>query len=412
MDSVKLARILIGLVLISASAFILYGTYLVKAGTFESYTVLSPISKSANIFSFFKKTTRPEKIVYGYLPYWALDDAEYIQMDKITDIAYFGVYLNEDGTFMTTLDDGTAEPGYNNWRNNEDLTALISTAQSSGVRVSLTVISHVDEKSDKFLDCKACWSTFAANLKSELNYHKIKDVNLNFEYVELTEDAKANQYTEFVKFLSEDLDRTYGNSFLVVSTFADSLVKPRVTKIADLGKVSDALFIMGYDFHRPSSDNAGPVAPIDGIDVHAEYDIRTMIKDYLANSPSNKLILGVPYYGYNWVVESSQEYAKRIEGNDNIGYSQSQTYAAIMDTILETGPEIKWDELGKTPYFVYQSPETGSTRQVYFENVDSLSEKYDLVLQNDLAGVGIWALGYDGGYQELWDLLQISFGLN
>jgi len=371
--------------------------------------VLSPISKSVNIFSFFKKTVKPKKIVYGYLPYWSLNDIQYIQLDKLTDIAYFGLYLNEDGSFMTELEDGTAEPGYRNWRNNEDLAKFIEDAQSKEVRVSLTVISHVDEISDKFLDCRTCWDTFASNLESEMAYHKLKDVNLNFEYVELTEDEKANQYTEFVSYLEEKLDNKYGESFLVVSTFADSLVKPRVTKIADLSKISDALFIMGYDFHRPTSDNAGPVAPIDGIGIHAEYDIRTMLKDYLENSPPNKLILGVPYYGYNWVVEDTKEYSKRIEGSDETGYSQSQTYSAIMDTILEVSPAVKWDELGQTPYFTYESPTTGAIREVYFENTDSLSKKYELVELNGLAGVGIWALGYDSGYQELWDLLQKWF---
>ncbi|MGE3801987.1 MAG: hypothetical protein AB7H80_13280, partial [Candidatus Kapaibacterium sp.] len=31
-------------------------------------------------------------------------------------------------------------------------------------------------------------------------------------------------------------------------------------------------------------------------------------------------------------------------------------------------------------------------------------------IQNELGGVGIWALGYDNGYTELWELLGMKFG--
>ena len=119
--------------------------------------------------------------------------------------------------------------------------------------------------------------------------------------------------------------------------------------------------------------------------------------------------MGVPYYGYNWVVETDEEYAKRIEGDDAIGFSKSQAYEDVMETILENNPNIMWDELGQTPFFTYISEETGQIREVYYENAQSLAAKYDLINENNLAGVGIWALGYDGGYVELWDLLHEKF---
>lgn len=372
--------------------------------------VLDPLAKSKSIFSYFlKQKPKPKKIVFGYLPYWSIENLKYLQLDKLTDIAYFGLYVEGDGTFNTKVEDGTAEPGYNAWRNSKDLADFIRFAKKSGIRVSLTVISHDDEKSDKILACKECWTTLLTNIKTELDYHEIKDVNLNFEYVDFQKPETADAYTDLTNYLNTELDKTYGNSFLTVATFADSFVKPRVTNVEALGKVSDGLFIMAYDFRYPSSDNAGPVAPIDGIGVHSDYDLTTMLADYMRVVPPSKLIMGVPYYGYNWVVEDKQALAKRIPGDDDIGHSQSQAYSDIMDAVSELKPEIMWDELSKSPYYSYTSPETGSIRQVYFENVDSLKTKYQLVKDKNLAGIGIWALGYDGGYQELWDLLDREF---
>jgi spore germination protein len=403
--AVRIAVLLI--IVVTASALIFYNKQLTDMDFPNK--ILRPMGNSFSIMSMLKSRHTPKKVIYGYLPYWSIPDSQYIQLDKLTDIAYFGVYLNEDGTFMEKLEDGTTEPGYLAWRENDNLDELISRAKSVGVRVSLTVISHNDEVSDKFLDCQECWATFINNVTTEMDSKKIRDLNLNFEYVELTDKETAAKYTEFVKFTNTELDKKYGQSLVVVSTFADSLVRDRVTDINSLGSIADMIFIMGYDFHRPDSDKAGPVAPIDGIGVYAEYDIRTMLNDYVAVMPPSKIILGVPYYGYNWVVKEGEPNAERIPGSDDTGYSQSQIYAKIMDTILEIKPEVKWDELGKVPYFTYTSPETGSIREVYFENAQSLGVKYQLINEYNLGGVGMWALGYDGGYQELWELLEKFF---
>ena len=385
----------------------LTGTYIEKLK--PDANLLLPISKTLSVFSFLGETKQLNKIIYGFLPNWDLEQIKYIQLDKLTDIAYFGLYINKDGSFQTKLDNGSVVPSYDKWKNDPELQKLIKRSKQHNVRFAVTVISHQDDVTDSFLNCEDCWKTLVNNLKNEMDEKRIRDVNLNFEYSRYTDGDKANKYTKFTNFVNKELDKAYGNSFVVVSTFADSLVKERVTKVEDLGKVADALFIMAYDFHRPTSETAGAVAPIDGIGVRADYDIKTMLKDYLSKVPPEKLIMGIPYYGYNWVVEKDELNAKRIDGSEVTGYSESQSYAGIMDTILEVNPKVKWDEITKTPYFSYISDKTGSIREVYFDNADSLKIKYELAKQSNLAGIGIWALGYDEGYVELWKLLEKEF---
>ncbi len=383
---------------------------------YTNLQTLDPITRSKNIFSYFLKVKhKPKRIIFGYLPYWSIDKIQYLQTEKLTDIAYFGLHIKEDGSFVTTDEEEKPNPAYDAWRNNKDLSDFIKYAQKSGIRISLTVVSHNDEISDKFLDCTECWTVLAENIKKELDHHSIVDVNMNFEYVEFPDEEKTKLYSQLVDFINLELDKTYSNSYVTVATFADSFVNPRVTNVEELGKIADGLFIMAYDFHNPNSDNAGPVAPVDGIGVYSNYDLTTMINDYLRVVPPSKILLGVPYYGYNWVVEKDEEYAKRIpndeddEGEDEKDKSMSQAYSDVMDLIVEIKPDLKWDELAKVPYFTYVSPETGALREVYFENEDSLKAKFEIVEKHDLAGVGIWALGYDGGYQELWNLLGDKF---
>lgn len=410
--------------------------------------LVSPFSNTANIFSFFKHHTKPKKIVYGYLPWWELEHVKYLQLDKLTDIAYFGFYLNSDGSFKKVRDDDILEPGYNNWIENKDLKKLIKKADKYEIRFAVTVVAHEDDTIDEFLNCQSCWKTLLVNLKEEMNKQGVKNVNINFEHSEQTTEEIAKKFSEFVYFMNSELDKEYGDSFVVVSAFASSTTETRISSDLDsLGKACDGIFIMGYDFHRIGSTNAGAVAPID----REGLDIREMLGEFLAHIPPNKLILGVPYYGYNWVVNESIPNAKvkdvvveeetelKTEDSENVKeeiktegvlsekleedktedegneeskdsvYSESQTYAATKDMILELKPEVMWDENAKSSYFTYVSKDTNELRQVYYEDERSLREKYRLIKTNDLAGVGIWALGYDEGYTELWNLLYEDF---
>src|SRR3989344_5748231 len=122
---------------------------------------ISPFSDSVSIYSLLSHPERPKYTVYGFLPYWTINKAKYLQFDKLTDIAYFGLNINADGTFRKIQDDGIVDPGYNNWRNNKDLKEVIEKSKIEGVRVSLTVISHESDTSDYFLGCRSCWDKLA-----------------------------------------------------------------------------------------------------------------------------------------------------------------------------------------------------------------------------------------------------------
>ncbi len=352
----------------------------------------------------------PNYVVYGYLPYWTLNAVEYLQLDKLTDIAYFGLNINAKGEIVKTGEDGNLLPGYRNWRESEKLDALVELTELYGTRLALTIVAHEDAVSTAFLKCPECWDTFYNELTTEMDFRGVRHVNLNFEYVQYVEKDIALLHTQFVDYLNKRLDERYGNSFLVSSAFADSVVKDRVGDIPSLAQAADGIFIMAYDFHSAGSQSTGPVSPVGGGEgVLQDYDINTLIKDYLSVAPPSKLILGLPYYGYNWVVEQHAPYtAVLIDDTDDL-VSHSQTYASIIETLITTGAEVKWDEVSRVPFFSYESPETGALRQVYFENTESLKEKYQIVKSNQLMGAGIWALGYDGGYQELWDLLGEEF---
>ena len=122
------------------------------------------------------------------------------------------------------------------------------------------------------------------------------------------------------------------------------------------------------------------------------------------NHQYNKLILGCPYYGFEWSAASESS------GAPTLDYGSAKFYSEMEGNALSYGK--LWHESSQTPWYRYQNP---NWYQGWYDDSLSLSLKYDFAIENDLLGVGVWAMGYDGNNPELWDLLSSKFitnGLN
>ena len=123
--------------------------------------------------------------------------------------------------------------------------------------------------------------------------------------------------------------------------------------------------------------------------------------DYLnkTNFQADKLILGVPYYGFEWASSSN------AVGANTSGTGSAKFYSEIEGLAQSYGK--LWHSSSQTPWYNYNN---NGWNQGWYDDSLSLSLKYDFALFNNLKGVGIWALGYDDGRPELWDLLYNKFG--
>ena len=95
--------------------------------------------------------------------------------------------------------------------------------------------------------------------------------------------------------------------------------------------------------------------------------------------PSEKLIMGMPNYGYDWVLPYMMGTAAQ-----SVGLNQA------LELALRYGAEIKFDELAQTPYFNYT--ENGEQHVVWFDDARSISAKLGLIDEYDLAGVSYWTV--------------------
>lgn len=96
--------------------------------------------------------------------------------------------------------------------------------------------------------------------------------------------------------------------------------------------------------------------------------------------PSEKILLGVPNYGYDWILPFVRGESEAV----TIGNVE-----AVQIAIANNAP-IRFDELAQSPFFSYE--DDGILHEVWFEDVRSLQRKYDLIEEYNLRGIGVWQI--------------------
>ena len=89
-------------------------------------------------------TVFPKKEVIGFLPYWLLDRADTDYSEYVSNLTYFSLSLNDNGTIQKYTNPGESEPGYYTLVSGK-VDKFLKTAKSKEVILSLAVFSGDDE---------------------------------------------------------------------------------------------------------------------------------------------------------------------------------------------------------------------------------------------------------------------------
>ena len=334
--------------------------------------------------------------VYGYLPYWRLDvgTVDRINYDLVSTIAIFGLGIKADGN----LD--TAWVGYREYIG-DDAAAVTNAAHDRGVRVVPTFQlfdSGALPKLTAFLGSAAAQSRFIAQALALMADRQADGANLDFEPMP---EAQTAAYLAFVSHFRAAMKARFPGSTLVNATSAGA----GSALIAGLVPLVDRQLIMTYNYRWSGSTVTGAIAPLD----HAARNVKLHIARILQWAPAGTVLLGVPYYGYDWPVTSAVPNATVQSNKTTFGAVTSVTYASARDFLAAHPSARRYDALEGSGFYTYWDPVKRTLRQVYFEEERSLNDKYDYAIVTGLAGVGIWTLDNDRGYTELWDLLRTKF---
>lgn len=123
--------------------------------------------------------------------------------------------------------------------------------------------------------------------------------------------------------------------------------------------------------------------------------VRRVVEYALTQIPAEKIDLGIPNYGYDWPLP----YEKGVTRAATINNVQAVRIAVANDA------RIQFDDVAQSPYFTYTENQTA--HEVWFEDVRSLSAKFDLIDEFGLRGCGYWQIMQ--WFRANWLLLQDRF---
>lgn len=346
--------------------------------------------------------------IIGFLPYWRMDDTKYLRFDLLSEIIYFSLTVDENGQFVKIVKNET-DPGWRWWQG-ETVKDLIAKTQIEGGKFSLTVAMQKNKTLESFLNNKSAQETLIQNLLTEVKSRHLNGINIDFEYDGIPDDSLRERFVEFNQTLTSVFRKQSPSTRLSIDFFPLSVRKPRMYDIAKLAPLYDRVIIMSYDFYSSSSDMAGPISPIGGYpEKKYIFDINTTLTDYLTIVPKEKLVLGVPYYGWDWTVEDGKTPQSRTIDTDDfpqiLSYGRMRTFEDLIEN------QCQWEPLAQAKWCWYLDPETEVEHQVWMENNQSVEAKYNLIKNQGLAGAAIWTLGYDKQYPDLWQIIQSKFTL-
>ncbi len=342
----------------------------------------------------FSKLAIHKPTVIGFLPYWLISKTDDHFADNLTTLTYFGLVVNTDGHILTRVSKQEPEIGYTQLRS-EALQKKFSQAREKNITLSLLVYNQ-DEASISAIMSEP--ELHAKNLMADLDpimrEHHFSDLNIDIESFREASPSARVQFTQFLQTIRQEVDqRKLGT--LSIDLSPDEVLRPYLYEPEKIGQLVDKFVLMAYDFNYRGSFVTGPVAPLGGAGEVRTLDIPTSVTKLKKVVPAEKIILGIPTYGYQWETLSANPYSPTLPSS-----GATATYRRVSDLIKGcTNCQVVADPVSQQPYVISPTPVDGVYQQIFYEDGVSLRKKLDFAQQEKLDGVALWALGYE--YPEL-----------
>jgi len=259
----------------------------------------------------------------------------------------------------------------------------IELAERKNIKTTLMLVHNfhggkIDrDRAHEVLSKASNRENLARNILSLVKENGFDGVNLDLEFVP---PGDRPYYNVFLAGLKE-LFKPYGY-LLTVSVPAKTWDNPGnqwsgAYDYSFIGQTADLVALMTYDEHW-SGGVPGPIASLPWMRQVLDYAVRTI--------PESKILIGVAAYGYDWAPD----------GAGTVRWYRAEALAA------EHGGA-GWDDRYAAPYLIYYD-EGGTRHEVWYENKSSLSAKLDLVNSYNVAGIGIWRLGFED--EDFWETVN------
>ena len=161
--------------------------------------------------------------------------------------------------------------------------------------------------------------------------------------------------------------------------------------LAELAKSVDLICLMTYDQHTRWT-TPGPVAGWQWTMDNLDYALKFV--------PKEKLSLGIPLYGYHWFTGAPITDKATGDEKPNLSANYISTPDALQLATAYQG-KVQWDEADHNAFFYFYRDQM--REWVYFTDLRTFRERYQLADQRGLEGFCSWVLGSED--PEIWSFL-------
>lgn len=334
---------------------------------------------------------RASKVIIGYVPGFRGNlDVGTIDATKLSIINYAFVDVKDSMAWLTNIATDTI-----NFRN---LVSLRKDNPDLKIVISIGGWSWSENFSDAVLT-PSSRKKFAETSVAIVEKYDLDGVDIDWEYpgfkgednVFRPEDKE--NFVLMFKELRSSLDALSGKNgkklllTTAVPCFTDFLDR---NDMGEAGKYLDLVNLMAYDFYVSGPFGGHHSNLYHSEDYNAEQSGNRAVNEYVARGvPIEKLVLGIPFYGRSWLMQSGDNHGinRAIESVTRAG-----GYSFVKDSMMVKPGLIRhWDDNAKMPYLFNEE-----TKQlVAYDDEESVSIKCDYVIEKNLAGVMFWQYASD-----------------
>lgn len=358
----KKSRIFLLSVFVCITLVIIYFFYNFKNHTSSIVSHTPTILKKSTL----EKQNKKESVIF--VPYWSITTRP-LQIEKFDKAVYFGLSATTDGI-------NTSDNGY------IDIKQFVEQTKAKTTILTLSLVNQ--DVNDQLLGNKILQQEIINQCIDIAKKNNFSGVLLDFEFNALRFDSVLQHVNDFYQLFSEKIKKE--NLSFYVAMYGDLFFRARPYDIKKINTLSDGIMIMAYNFHKPNG-NPGPNFPLQSSSID-EYDFKKMIDDYTQIVPSEKMIVVFGLYGYDWKV---------ADNGDSLSQGIAITDLAIeskfFPTCLYAQCTIKNDSLSSETNILYIDGNQ-EKHSLWFENMDSISQKMLYLKSKNIMSTALWAYGY------------------
>ena len=282
-------------------------------------------------------------------------------------------------------------------------TDLLDSAKKHETKVLLSLALEGEESHLEFLKNEKSWNTTLDSITVLL---KARDADgIEVEFIDIPLDLEP-KFLDFIALLKENLSYRFITKKLTLSLVIPASPDKFPFDLRRLDESVDLFIVKGMDYHEEDGTVAA-VAPLRN-DTFGGPSLENTLLTYLDRGLNpEKSILALPLYGSQWAGTFDP-----VEGFYTTNFERKVTLSEVnrvfqsKDSIYMIEPTL--DETTMTQYFFLEFQDNTSIEGWYDDSL-TLSKKMDYALVNKFKGVGLWALGYDLGENEVWDVVAKKF---